>query len=59
MNEQNNIKAYTRLAVSDSRKFTYIMIALQFCFRICHQENPRKSCQLGIEWETSTIGLWG
>jgi hypothetical protein len=28
----------------------------QFCFRICHQESPRKS-RFGIEWGTSTVGL--
>jgi hypothetical protein len=34
-----------------------IAIALQFCFRICHQKSPSKSSQFEIEWDTSAIGL--
>jgi hypothetical protein len=35
----------------------FIAIAFQFSFRICHQENPRKSSLFGIEWDTSATGL--
>jgi len=34
-----------------------IAIAFQLCFRICHQEGPRKSGRTGTEWNTPALGL--
>jgi hypothetical protein len=31
--------------------------AFQFCFRISHQESPRKSSRFGTEWDTPAVGL--
>jgi len=36
----------------------FIAIAFQLCFRIYHQECPRKSGRTGTEWNTSAPGLW-
>jgi hypothetical protein len=35
----------------------FITTAFQLCFRICHQECPRKSRRTGIEENTSAPGL--
>jgi len=32
--------------------------AFQLCFRICHQEGPRKSGKTGAEWNISTPFRW-
>jgi len=32
-------------------------IAFPICFRMCHQEVPRKSEMIGIEWNTSAPDL--
>jgi hypothetical protein len=39
------------------KKGCSIAIAFQFCFRICHEESPKKSNRFGIEWDTSAIDL--
>jgi hypothetical protein len=31
----------------------FITTAFHLCFRICHQEGPRKQGRTGIEWNTS------
>jgi len=33
-------------------KKCFITVAFQICFRICHQEGPRKSGRLGLECNT-------
>jgi hypothetical protein len=35
-----------------------VTTAFKFFFRICHQGSPRKSSWFGIEWDTSTVGLF-
>jgi len=35
----------------------FIAIAFQFCLRIGHQEDPRKSGRTGIEWNKSAPGM--
>jgi hypothetical protein len=34
-----------------------VTIAFEFCFRICHQESPRKSSWFEIKWYTSVVDL--
>jgi hypothetical protein len=35
----------------------FIATAFQLCFRICHQESPRKPGGTEIRWDTSAAGL--
>jgi hypothetical protein len=35
----------------------FITTTFQLCFRICHQEDPRKPGGTEIEWDTSAAGV--
>jgi len=35
----------------------FVVIVFKPCFRICHEERPRKSGRIEIDWDTSASGL--
>jgi hypothetical protein len=43
--------------LSDTRGW-FFTIAFHLCFRLCHQEGPKKSGVIGIEWNISASGLY-
>jgi hypothetical protein len=47
-------ETYSKIRIG---KHLFIATAFQLCFRICHQEGPRKPGGIEIKWDASAAGL--